>query len=320
LYLPKKNYLGLTKQNDGVELFEPTLLSIPSRLFHMQKFDIIQTVGTASSYSFLSGKSCVAYPMGSDLRLCSFENNLLGFWLRMGFKASKKVLISGPYFNDAILKLGLKEKIIFMPHLIDTKKIRSRMKKFDGKKIRLLLVGSLNFKIKKTDELLAAFFALPEKTRKKFKFFAIRQGPNVQEVEKKYGNEITFIERLPKEKLFELFGQIDVVADQFDYLEGTMGLSCFEAMASAKPVLSTVYDKTNETHTSYIENYGSLPPLLNCRNRREIINNLLEIAENPDYCIKIGLACRKWVENHNSPKKVIPLYKKLYENILSSSF
>ena len=87
------------------------------------------------------------------------------------------------------------------------------------------------------------------------------------------------------------------VVDQFKL--GAFGGVMFKAMAVGSPVC-TFLDETRIRRQ-----YPEMPPVVNCRSEREIVQNLPALIASPHRLFELGAACRAWMKRYHTRDAVI---------------
>jgi glycosyltransferase involved in cell wall biosynthesis len=117
--------------------------------------------------------------------------------------------------------------------------------------------------------------------------------------------ELLLVEKVEREEALRLYGQADVIADQF--VMGAYGVFALEALASGKPVMTFLDGQhlanpvfnlplVNTTHTNMP---GVLAALLGVRELRE----------------RIGRVSREQVEKYQSVDAMAEVWKQIYEHV-----
>src|SRR5262249_21280243 len=108
------------------------------------------------------------------------------------------------------------------------------------------------------------------------------------EYRRRYAGRFTFVPRTSPEGVRRLLASADVVVGQFAV--GALGISEFEAMCSAKPVIASF---------RYPDAYPTPPPLCEARTPDEVDAHLEHLYQHPAAGREVGDAARLWVmTNH----------------------
>ncbi len=300
-------------------------LSLLERLRVMHSFDLVQTAAMSTAYGWLSGKPSVAYAMGGDLRVCPFQGGASNLLLREGFHHSRRIFVSGPYFNDALKRLGLGDRVEFVPQYLDLRAYAPRYPSAGGRRpLKLLYVSRADFAEKGSQHFAKALAQV--RNKKNLLVRVIRTDEDFAAFEKFIRQSGVKYETLPLLNTLQLsraFADADAVVDQLTYpyyLEGTYGLATLQAMASGKAVLTSLDPRPNDLKTGYADNYDSLPPLYNAQSFDGLVRLLDGIADStPAILRRRGLAARRWVERNHSEEKIFRRFKAIYAEVLGSA-
>lgn len=101
----------------------------------------------------------------------------------------------------------------------------------------------------------------------------------------------------------------DMVVDQFKL--GAFGGVLFKAMAVGSPILTYL----NESRL--LEQYAEVPPVVNCRNREEIVAKVSALLRNPDKLRKLGEQSRKWIKAHHAKESTVNLQTAQFRQFLT---
>jgi hypothetical protein len=122
--------------------------------------------------------------------------------------------------------------------------------------------------------------------------------------------ELRLVERVPNTEIRRQLAEADIVADQF--IVGWYALFAIEAMAMAKPTLCFLRDDLHELYTLY--SFGGECPLINtpALEIKEVLRPLIHDAERRR---EVGLAGRRYVENHHSLEAVGAMLDDVYRRL-----
>ena len=122
--------------------------------------------------------------------------------------------------------------------------------------------------------------------------------------------ELRLVERVPNTEIRRQLAEADIVADQF--IVGWYALFAIEAMAMAKPTLCYLREDLHELYTLY--SFGGECPLINtpALQIKEVLRPLIHDAQRRR---EIGLAGRRYVENHHSLEAVGAMFDEVYRSV-----
>lgn len=122
--------------------------------------------------------------------------------------------------------------------------------------------------------------------------------------------ELRLVERVPNSEIRRHMAEADIVADQF--IIGWYALFAIEAMAMAKPVLCFLHPERVELYTMF--SFGGECPLVNTH-AFEIKERLRELVHDAGRRRELGLAGRRYVENHHSLEAVGELLDGIFRRV-----
>lgn len=122
--------------------------------------------------------------------------------------------------------------------------------------------------------------------------------------------ELRLVEKVPNSEIRRQLAEADIVADQF--VVGWYALFAIEAMATAKPVLCYLRPDLVELYTLY--SFAGECPLVNTP-ALEIKERLRELIHDPGRRRELGLAGRRYVEDHHSLDAVGELLDGVYRSV-----
>lgn len=122
--------------------------------------------------------------------------------------------------------------------------------------------------------------------------------------------ELRLVEKVPNTEIRRQIAEADIVADQF--IVGWYALFAIEAMAMAKPTLCYLRPDLVELYTLY--SFAGECPLVNTP-ALEIKERLRELIHDPARRRELGLAGRRYVENHHSLEAVGEMLDGIYRSL-----
>jgi glycosyltransferase involved in cell wall biosynthesis len=126
--------------------------------------------------------------------------------------------------------------------------------------------------------------------------------------------ELRLVERVPNSEIRRQLAEADIVADQF--IVGWYALFAIEAMAMAKPVLCYLRPDLLELYTLY--SFAGECPLVNTP-ALEVKERLRELVRDAPRRRELGLAGRRYVEDHHSLEAVGQMLAGIYDSVWPQS-
>jgi len=286
------------------------------KLMREKKYDLIQAQSELIIFAYISRKSFVAQPVGSELRSLAFQNSIRGILMRRALKKAKAVIISGPEQLSLVRKLNLNNFVVipFSPEFSSFEPMIVAKKELVDNFI-IFHPANLDWTMKGNNILLEGF-AKFVKDYIKASLIIIDWGKDSQKTHqlvKSLGieNKVNFLKKpLALEDLKYYYNMCDVVADQF-VLED-IGAIGREAMCSQKPLLA------NFNEDGYRAFYTELPHVVKASTPQEVVTQL-QILSNEKTRLDIGKKSREWMEKNNSTELFKKKIKILYDLILSGN-
>ncbi len=253
----------------------------------------------------------VAVEIGT-IRDLPFESTSYARTVAMMYREADHVLITNPDTIGSAKRLGI-ENYSFCPHPVDESIYRpvreAQHIKKTNEPVIVFAPARQNWKEKGNDKLYRAFAEV------------LRRGCKMELHVPEWGQDLERGRRLVKllgisdfvkwlapqseGRLIRSYQEADIVADQF--VHGVFGLISPKAMACGCPVV-----------TSYRRDLNSWcfpedPPLFPATDENEIVNQLEQLAGDPELRRRAGIASRRWVEQYHSKSAVYSAIK-LAEN------
>lgn len=183
--------------------------------------------------SKLGKRPLVGHAMGSDLRQ-QLGSRKWGWIVESNLRSCDRILVCQPTILEDARKFNETSEyfpIPFDPNLFFPKPLAERKRK------QVFIASVQDFAIKGTDKFLRALAY----TKAPLTAKAIRSGRDLsraQRMAKELGLEIEFIDRVPHEKMNELYWESDLVLGSFGV--GQLDTVAVEAMACGRPLVHSV--------------------------------------------------------------------------------
>lgn len=237
----------------------------------------------------------------------TFYRNLRMHLLTRSYQKAKVILFTNPDTEPLFNLLGCREKLRFVPFVIDTD--RYSPKKFEPNNPPLFFSPTRHSWSEKGNDLLIFAFA---------KFLHYREsllnltdwGPDINRSKDLIsklgiGNCVKWLSPCNKLNLIERYRSADMVLDQF--VLGSYGTSVPEAMACGKPVA---------TYLSFYHRacFGEFPPIFNCNTVEGILDAMMQ-GRSESLCKEIGKKAREYVKYYHDGQKVVDIHLKAAEEV-----
>ena len=280
-------------------------------LFHMVKdYDLLHLHSISPMYLQFASKQFVIHEAGWIRRLATRNSGeeKLG---RRAYAYAACVVMTNPD-TYALLRMLKYEKEVFVPFVIDTE----QYKPMSVEKTEDLLFfhpARHVWDVKGNDKLLTAFKNFIESGhRAKLRMVDWGYAEDVSKAREflrrfKLDTYVEWVKPYSKPALRRVYSEVDVVFDQF--VVGSGGTTCFEAMACAVPVVIHL-NKWNK------ECFGETPPVVGARTTDDIYKAMVLLSDH-NVRKRIGVEERDFVLRHNHPTVVANQLINLYETILS---
>lgn len=185
--------------------------------------------------SRLGKKPLVGHAHGSDLRQ-QLKSRKWGWIVRNNLRNCDKVLVAQPTILDAARKFN--ESAEYFPIPFDPRIFYLKPLNEGHEEKQVLLASAHDFAIKGTDKLLNAVASI-SKVHVTVK--AISSGKDLERARQladKLGIKIKFIQRVPHDKMNDLYWESDLVLGSFGV--GQLDTVAIEAMACGRPLVHSV--------------------------------------------------------------------------------
>lgn len=276
----------------------------------IRKFDLIVAHLPFPIYAQFSGRPFVAFDAGAIRYL-----NLPGLRMRLmrrAYRKAKCIIVTNP---DTVFRYSFPNDCVEkVPFLIDTNRYSPRPSYNYHDTLNadfLVFCPARQYWLEKGNDILIGGFR---------KFIDGNPRISARLLLAKWGNDLAKSEKLiedlglkdfvewlplsPKPKLIELYNAVDVVADQF--ILGSYGTTCPEAMACAKPVIIHL------EHSFMLDFFGELAPHLEARTPDQVAERLSQSLD-PAFRNRVAKASREWVVRHHAAEIVAKRHLEIYE-------
>jgi glycosyltransferase involved in cell wall biosynthesis len=186
----------------------------------------------------LGKKPLVGHAMGSDLRQ-QLKSRKWSWIVRSNLRSCNKILVCQPTILDAAREYN--ETAEYFPIPFDPRIFYPKPLREERKEKHVLLASAHDFATKGTDKLLNAIASVSKMpvTVKTISFG--RDLERARRLASELGIRIEFIQRVPHDKMNELYWESDLVLGSFGV--GQLDTVAIEAMACGRPLVHSVYEE-----------------------------------------------------------------------------
>lgn len=182
----------------------------------------------------LGKKPLIGHAMGSDLR-DQLKSRKWGWIVRSNLRSCDKVLVSQPTILDTAEEFN--ETAEYFPIPFDPKIFFPKPSHEGREEKHVLIASGHDFPTKGTDKFLRALTKVKVPVQVK----AIRFGKDVGEATEladKLGLNVSFVDKVPHERMNELYWESDLVLGSFGV--GQLDTVAIEAMACGRPLVHSI--------------------------------------------------------------------------------
>lgn len=286
------------------------VLAMPGRVLGLQ--DVVRQLRPRhydvahihwASYSFLGLRSHIPYLVhchGSDVRYRLRKGSYRAL-LGPGLRRAAAVLYATPDLADVVR--SVRPDAIFMPVPIDVESFTPEDARPD-RPFTVMLFGRLE-PGKGSATAMEGIVRFAER-HPDARVMTIDWGILSKDLQRHYGHRVEFLPRTTPDRMQQIVRQADVVVGQI--VLGALGLSEFEAMSCAKPVIASF---------RYSDVYAAPPPIGNATSAEEIEQWLERLYQQPEQAAALGRDGRAWVRAHHDSDVLIQRLEQIYAAALS---
>lgn len=285
--------------------------------------DLIQAQATSATWAAAikryRGTPFIAMTAGADLSELAFENSYAGRKYRSALLAADHVLLANVAQWRLAERVGLDlARVSFMPFAIDCERFTPappphRDEVVFASATRLDWTDRSGRPTKRNDVFfrgLGAFVARNpgQRIRLHLVDWGVDRAPTRELIDSLGLTSLTVFEPPgDKDRVIDLYRRADVVVDQF--LVGSAGMACLEAMAMARPVMIYIDAPMAE------RSYGEPMPVVNVQTESEVAVAIQQLTD-PIARAQIGARARDWVLRHHHFPAVSARLVACYSRIL----
>jgi hypothetical protein len=287
----------------------------------MGDYDVVFLSMTAVLHGPFSPRPTVVCPLGSEVYIRAFEEDMGGLLCRAGFRQATHLSVCETDYFAYLDRIETKAPRSFMPLVVDTDiyspgeepELRAEWQAKVGGENFLLGVCRQDWVWKGSDKLIRGFarFRADEPERAAgWRLLLQSWGTDLEAsrllVTELSLNDVTlWLTMCSKPLLRRRQRAADAVADQF-VMEG-YGASVLESLAAARPVIMRPVPESSKHHFR-----TAPPPFIGAATEAEIGKALVHLAD-PAKRKAAGEASRTWVEAEHGYRTLEPLYMAMFE-------
>lgn len=284
----------------------------------MQDYDVVHLSMWPICLGLFAPKPYVACPLGGDLYISAFKQDVQGLMFRASFRGASRIAVAETDYPLYLDRLETRARRCFMPLVVDTEvyqssrcePLRAEWQGQVGGDHFLLNVCRQSWEWKGSDRLIRAFARFRKQGGNTWRLLLQAWGDDLERsrtlvTELGLDDVTLWLSMCSKPLLRQRQCAADVVADQF-VMEG-YGASVLESLAAGKPVVMAPVPRGSEHHFR-----AGPPPLVGAKSEDEIVAALLKISD-PVLRDTIGGASRKWVEAEHGYQALAPHYMAMFE-------
>jgi glycosyltransferase involved in cell wall biosynthesis len=287
----------------------------------MNDYDVVVVSMSAIMLAVFSPKPVVVCPLGGDLYIRAFDEDVTGLLFRAAFRKAAHLSVPETDYFAYLDRIETKAVRSFMPLIVDTDvycpgeepELRAQWQARIGGQHFLLGVCRQDWAWKGSDRLIRGFArfrteqpAAAADWRLLLQSWGADLDASRRLVTELGLDDVTlWLTMCSKPLLRRRQRAADAVADQF-VMEG-YGASVLESLAAAKPVIMRPVPESAKHHFR-----TAPPPFMGAASETEISHALERIADS-ETRRAAGLASRAWVEAEHGYRTLGPLYMEMFE-------
>lgn len=296
-----------------------------------RSYDVLQLYGGDAVKGPLLGKGAryVTFEHGT-MRFTPFADTREGKLLAESYRRAAAVLITNADCLLAADRLGIDpRRRRFVPHPVDEEKycpgetsLRGELSEcYEADHIFLCPTrhdwGWLRGDSKRVEKALRAFVRFV-RARPRSLLILCEWGHEVGRSkrlleESGVAGKVLWVRPLPKMRLLDFYRAADAVLDQFSDSIGSFGALTAEALSCGKPVITYLNRSVHERC------FREQPPTLDALEEDEILQRMIEVADDRAHAEEVGRRSREWILAHHGWRLVAERLRAVYERVLAGS-
>lgn len=321
-----EDVIDLYKQSFGRTLPRDVALLLAQWMGHwpyiraMGNYDVVHLSMWPICLGIFCPRPFVACPLGGDLYIAPFEEDVQGLMFRAGYHAAARIFVAETDYFDYLDRLETPKPRGLMPLVVDTDiydrgvdlELRAAWQLETGGDRFILSVCRQSWQWKGSDRLIRAFARFCDSGGERWRLILQGWGDDFERSrdlvgELSLGGKVLWVKFCSKPTLRRRQMTADIVADQF-VMEG-YGASVLESMAAGKPVLIAPVPERSVHHFA-----GDTPPFVGAKTEEEIFDALKRLDDDGERA-RIGSLSRKWVERWHSYRTLSTKYLDSYSQV-----
>lgn len=317
--------IALYREATGVTLARDVALVLAQWMGHwdyikaMADYDVVHLSMWPIALGAFCPRPYVACPLGGELYINAFQEDVQGLMMRAGFRGAAHLSIAETDYPRYLDRLETWAPRSFLPLVVDTDvyapepdeaALREEWRARVGGERFVLGVCRQSWRWKGSDLLIRGFAAFHAREGGAWRLLLQSWGDDLERsralvTELGLDAVTTWLPMCAKPTLRKRQRAADVVADQF-VMEG-YGASVLESLAAGKPVVMAPVPQAARGHFR-----AGPPPLVGARCVEEIADALSMLADDRRRA-EIAQASRQWVEREHGYKAQEALYVAMFE-------
>lgn len=240
----------------------------------------------------------IGHAHGSDIR-SSFNHLVWGRIVRYNLKNCDKIIVATPNLLKTAKKFS--EDSEYVPNLVNMRKFYAKPREAIGEKIRILIAGASDWKVKGTDKIVRALHQIKREVEPSIIKYGVDAERTIKLI-KSLDMHVNILPMVPHYKMAEYYWGVDLVVASIG-VGGALGMVALEAIACGRPVVTHVSSDYTE-YTTF--------PLLDVDTPVEIADAILEFKDE-----KLWEKEYEYFQLNHSPEEVTRRFMKIYSSLMS---
>jgi acetyltransferase-like isoleucine patch superfamily enzyme/glycosyltransferase involved in cell wall biosynthesis len=290
----------------------------------MNDYDVVHLSMWPICLGIFSPKPYVACPLGGDLFITAFEEDLQGLMFRASFRGASHIAVAETNYSEYLDRLETQAPRTFLPLIVDTDvykcdeepELRKAWHELIGGERFLLSVCRQSWAWKGNDRLVRAFAQFIRSSGASWRLILQEWGDDIdktKELVDQLGlkSHVLWQGLCSKPVLRRRERAADVICDQC-VMEG-YGASVLEALAAGKPVVMAPAPE----HAASV--FSSPPPFVGGRTEDMILAGMERLSDDA-FRAETGRASRAWLEREHGYRVLADRYLAMFHAAARSPF
>ena len=240
----------------------------------------------------------IGHAHGSDIRI-SINHLVWGRIVHYNLKHCDKIIVATPNLLETAERFNSDSE--YIPNPVSPRKFHVKPRDKMGDKIRVLIAGACDWKVKGTDKIVQALHQIEREVEPSIINHGIDAEKTIKLMES-LGMHINVLPPVPHHKMAEYYWGADVVIASIG-VGGTLGMVALEAIACGRPVVAHVSSDYTEYKTF---------PILNVNTPSKIADAILEFKDE-----KLWEKEYDYFQLNHNPEEVSRRFMKIYSSLMS---